>query len=115
MVTALGGGYRQGTVNSVRHRGTQTTDRKRFPVNSSPSFARALWWALCRDFRRARHARTASAAPMGEASARDEWRVGPTRDDVAKPSIARVYDYVLGGKDNFAIDREVGDRLIAEA
>jgi O-methyltransferase involved in polyketide biosynthesis len=29
------------------------------------------------------------------------------------PSIARVYDYLLGGKDNYAADREVGDRLIA--
>ncbi|MFJ7336355.1 SAM-dependent methyltransferase [Streptomyces sp. NPDC101116] len=29
--------------------------------------------------------------------------------DPAKPSIARVYDYLLGGKDNYAVDREVGD------
>jgi SAM-dependent methyltransferase len=29
------------------------------------------------------------------------------------PSIARVYDYVLGGKDNYAADREVADRLLA--
>jgi len=27
------------------------------------------------------------------------------------PSIARVYDYWLGGKDNFAVDRELGERL----
>ncbi|MRH88781.1 SAM-dependent methyltransferase [Nocardia sp. SYP-A9097] len=27
----------------------------------------------------------------------------------AKPSIARVYDYLLGGQDNYAVDREVGD------
>jgi O-methyltransferase involved in polyketide biosynthesis len=33
--------------------------------------------------------------------------------DPNSPSIARVYDYLLGGKDNFAADREVGDRLIA--
>ncbi|MBY8865469.1 MULTISPECIES: SAM-dependent methyltransferase [Streptomyces] len=26
-----------------------------------------------------------------------------------KPSIARVYDYLLGGKDNYAVDREIGD------
>jgi S-adenosyl methyltransferase len=31
--------------------------------------------------------------------------------DVAHP--ARVYDYLLGGKDNFAGDREAGDKLIA--
>ncbi|MEU7101519.1 SAM-dependent methyltransferase [Streptomyces longwoodensis] len=29
--------------------------------------------------------------------------------DPTKPSIARVYDYLLGGKDNYAVDREVGD------
>ncbi|MCX5357792.1 SAM-dependent methyltransferase [Streptomyces sp. NBC_00124] len=29
--------------------------------------------------------------------------------DPTKPSIARVYDYLLGGKDNYAVDREIGD------
>ncbi|MEU3839455.1 SAM-dependent methyltransferase [Streptomyces sp. NPDC028635] len=29
--------------------------------------------------------------------------------DSTKPSIARVYDYLLGGKDNYAVDREIGD------
>jgi S-adenosyl methyltransferase len=33
--------------------------------------------------------------------------------DPRTPSIARVYDYLLGGKDNFAADREAGDRLLA--
>lgn len=33
--------------------------------------------------------------------------------DPRTPSIARVYDYLLGGKGNFAADREAGDRLIA--
>ena len=32
--------------------------------------------------------------------------------DPTTPSIARVYDYLIGGKDNFAADREAGDRLI---
>jgi O-methyltransferase involved in polyketide biosynthesis len=31
------------------------------------------------------------------------------------PSIARVYDYLLNGKDNFAADREVAQRLLAVA
>jgi S-adenosyl methyltransferase len=31
----------------------------------------------------------------------------------ARPNAARVYDYLLGGKDNFAADREIGDRIIA--
>jgi hypothetical protein len=41
----------------------------------------------------------------------------PDRENLAavnptKPHIARVYDYLLGGTDNFAADRAVGDRLI---
>jgi O-methyltransferase involved in polyketide biosynthesis len=32
--------------------------------------------------------------------------------DPTTPSIARVYDYLIGGKDNFAADREAGERLI---
>lgn len=32
--------------------------------------------------------------------------------DRSKPSIARVYDYLLGGKDNFEADRAVGDIFI---
>jgi hypothetical protein len=32
--------------------------------------------------------------------------------DVNKPSIARTYDYLLGGKDNFAVDRAFGDKFI---
>jgi hypothetical protein len=31
--------------------------------------------------------------------------------DVTRPSVARVYDYWLGGKDNFASDREMGGRM----
>jgi hypothetical protein len=33
--------------------------------------------------------------------------------DASRPHIARVYDYLLGGKDNFAADRAVGDQIIA--
>ncbi len=35
--------------------------------------------------------------------------------DPSTPSIARVYDYLLGGKDNFAADREVAQKLLAVA
>ena len=35
--------------------------------------------------------------------------------DPSTPSIARVYDYLLGGKDNFAADREVAEKLMAVA
>ena len=33
--------------------------------------------------------------------------------DPTKPNIARVYDYLLGGKDNFAADRALGNQIIA--
>jgi hypothetical protein len=33
--------------------------------------------------------------------------------DASRPNIARVYDYLLGGKDNFAADRQVGDAIIS--
>jgi hypothetical protein len=35
--------------------------------------------------------------------------VGPAGVDTTKPNVARVYDYLLGGKDNFAVDREVAE------
>ena len=33
--------------------------------------------------------------------------------DTSVPHISRVYDYWLGGKDNFAADRELGERTLA--
>jgi SAM-dependent methyltransferase len=32
--------------------------------------------------------------------------------DTTTPNVARIYDYLLGGKDNFAADREAAKRLI---
>jgi hypothetical protein len=32
--------------------------------------------------------------------------------DVKIPSVARIYDYLLGGKDNFAADRDAGNQLM---
>lgn len=51
------------------------------------------------------------AVPRGD-------RPAPSGVDVTKASIARVYDYVLGGKDNFAADRKAADafvRVVPEA
>ncbi|WP_377269447.1 SAM-dependent methyltransferase [Peterkaempfera sp. SMS 1(5)a] len=36
----------------------------------------------------------------------------PVGIDVAVPSVARMYDYYLGGKDNYAVDREASDELL---
>jgi O-methyltransferase involved in polyketide biosynthesis len=48
---------------------------------------------------------------MPEGAARDQkgYRIDPS-----KPNIARVYDYWLGGKDNFAIDRDVAARMLEQ-
>jgi hypothetical protein len=32
--------------------------------------------------------------------------------DTTRPNVARIYDYLLGGKDNFAVDREAAKRLL---
>jgi hypothetical protein len=47
---------------------------------------------------------------------RVQWATVPERwladIDRTTPSAARVYDYFLGGKDNFACDRQVADELV---
>ena len=39
----------------------------------------------------------------------DDWT---TRINTGVPNAARIYDYFLGGKDNFPADREVGDQVL---
>jgi len=59
--------------------------------------------------------RPKQSAPVEELALPDaHWvstRPGTGRRD--RPSQARMYDYLLGGKDNFAIDREAADQVIA--
>lgn len=43
----------------------------------------------------------------------DEW--APSTIDTTKPSVARVYDFMLGGKDNFASDRNVAEMALGIA
>jgi hypothetical protein len=40
----------------------------------------------------------------------DDWRT-TFRPDI--PSSARIYDYFLGGKDNYPADRNAGDQITA--
>lgn len=39
----------------------------------------------------------------------------PAGIDVSRPTAARMYDYYLGGKDNFAVDREAAEQVLATA
>ncbi|MFF0311562.1 SAM-dependent methyltransferase [Streptosporangium sp. NPDC004379] len=45
----------------------------------------------------------------------DPDRRPPPRLDTSTPNIARMLDYILGGKNNFAADRETADRILAIA
>ncbi|MCK2216519.1 SAM-dependent methyltransferase [Actinomadura sp. ATCC 31491] len=38
-----------------------------------------------------------------------EQESAPQGIDTSKPSVSRVYDYMLGGKDNYAVDRQVAE------
>jgi hypothetical protein len=42
----------------------------------------------------------------------DDWT---TKINTGVPNPARIYDYFLGGKDNFPADRDVGDQVVAIA
>jgi hypothetical protein len=39
--------------------------------------------------------------------------LGPGGIDTTTPNVARIYDYLLGGKDNFAVDRAAAEQLVA--
>jgi S-adenosyl methyltransferase len=41
---------------------------------------------------------------------RESWQALGLRTDIPHP--ARVYDYMLGGRDNFAADREMAERAL---
>lgn len=51
--------------------------------------------------------------PYGAANEGLDSASAPPEVDLSVPSIARVYDYVLGGKEHFEIDRQVSAALFA--
>lgn len=55
---------------------------------------------------------TSQAVPQTHASARPDALARPDPLDTSKAHVARRYDYLLGGKDNLAIDRQSGDRIV---
>src|SRR5713101_6477466 len=52
-----------------------------------------------------------TTSPRGPEMSTDDW-MNTFRPDI--PSTARLYDYYLGGKDNYPADRELAERLLAE-
>jgi O-methyltransferase involved in polyketide biosynthesis len=42
----------------------------------------------------------------------DDYQPAAQAFDPSRPNVARVYDYLLAGKDNFAADRLLGDQII---
>jgi SAM-dependent methyltransferase len=48
---------------------------------------------------------------MRQATERPTW--APATIDIDRPSAARMYDYFLGGSQNFAVDREAARQVIA--
>ena len=36
-------------------------------------------------------------------------------DDSSAPSVARIYDWLLGGTGNYQVDRELGEEMVARA
>jgi hypothetical protein len=45
----------------------------------------------------------------------EDQQVSPPFIDANRPSVARVYNALLGGKDNYQVDRDVRDRLLERA
>jgi S-adenosyl methyltransferase len=52
-------------------------------------------------------------ADMSELPEVSEFVDLPTEIDTSQPHIARMYDYYLGGKNHFAADRQLADKVIA--
>ncbi|MFL5909836.1 MAG: SAM-dependent methyltransferase [Gaiellaceae bacterium] len=48
---------------------------------------------------------------MTERSVSEQGDPTPPGIDIGRPSVARMYDYYLGGKDNYRVDREALDRV----
>lgn len=56
---------------------------------------------------------TQDVASTGTRTCRQRRTLEPSLFNTSTPNIARVYNYLLGGKDNYAADRAEAERLIA--
>src|SRR6266516_7436836 len=59
-----------------------------------------------------KHGQQLTVSPRGPEMSTDHDWTNTFRPDI--PSTARLYDYYLGGKDNYPADRELAERLLAE-
>jgi O-methyltransferase involved in polyketide biosynthesis len=50
---------------------------------------------------------------MPEDPTANNWDTPAAKLDTSTPHSARIWNYWLGGKDNFAVDRQVGDEILA--
>src|SRR3954453_22704292 len=48
---------------------------------------------------------SSQAGPLGSPDDAPPW--------IRNPSMARIYNYILGGKDNYEVDRAVADKMLA--
>lgn len=93
--------YRSGRKAEALHQWEQVRRTLRHEVKAEPGpELRAMWERIKADDPKLRVPATADSEP------------DPASIDVSTPNVARIYDYLLGGKDNFAADRRVGNQLI---
>jgi O-methyltransferase involved in polyketide biosynthesis len=50
--------------------------------------------------------------PRAAAAVEPESEPAAAELDIARPNVARIYDYFLGGKDNFGADREAAEQIL---
>src|SRR5690348_16020297 len=62
-------------------------------------------------FTNSTHTRSSMVTESDPGHETASWAAG---QEESRPQSARIYDYLLGGKDNFAPDRAVGDALMRE-
>jgi hypothetical protein len=56
---------------------------------------------------------TAWHVPGTDAGTAAEPEPTPVELDVSRPNVARIYDYFLGGRDNFAADRQAAEKVLS--
>ena len=51
--------------------------------------------------------------PFGSYDPADHESLGLARIDTTRPHPARIYDFLLGGKDHFQVDRDAAEKVLA--